>query len=162
MHEETLDSDTHTEKSRGRIEIRRCDAIAGVEAWLDWPGARQLIRITRETWSPGDDEPRISRSYYVTSQPRSRADAATLNRQIRERWRVETSCHAVLDLAFREDACRVRRGSTPILFGYLRRALLPILDLLNAESTPAAMRALAAQPHATLALLNDQPVNVIL
>ena len=56
---------------------------------------RQGDQITSET------------RYYISSRP---ADARTLLQAVRSHWGIENALHRVLDMAFREDASRIRTG----------------------------------------------------
>jgi predicted transposase YbfD/YdcC len=46
---------------------------------------------------------------------------------IRSHWGIENSLHWVLDVAFREDDCRVRQGYADENFATLRRIALHLL-----------------------------------
>ena len=51
---------------------------------------------------------------------------------IRDHWGVENGLHWVLDIAFREDESRIRKGNGPELFAILRHMAL---NLLKQEKT---------------------------
>lgn len=53
-------------------------------------------------------------------------------RNIRGHWGVENSLHWVLDVAFNEDACRIRKDHAPANFSLLRQMAL---NLLRQETT---------------------------
>jgi len=61
------------------------------------------------------------RRYYISSLP---AKAALLGHTVRAHWGIETACHWVLDVAFREDDCRIRCGDAAQNFAILRRIAL--------------------------------------
>ena len=71
-------------------------------------------------------------SYYITSLPPERADAARLLTLIRGHWGIENRLHWVLDVLFREDACSVRVGDGAQNLARLRQLAL---NLLRQERT---------------------------
>lgn len=127
---------SHTEKDHGRIETRRC-LVTNDVAWLGqqnqhWTGLQSLIMIesTRELiGSNSNSTPSVERRYYISSLP---AKAANLARIVRAHWGIENSMHWVLDVAFREDDCRIRVGDGAQNFAILRRIAL---NLLKNEKT---------------------------
>ncbi len=70
---------TTIEKNRGRVETRRVTATTATidEGYLDWPGARQLIRLHRQT-QLANGSIRESITYAITSLSRTQANAAFL------------------------------------------------------------------------------------
>jgi predicted transposase YbfD/YdcC len=105
---ETVDGD------HGRIETRTYTAFHDV-AWLqerhDWPGLQGVVMVesTREI---GDKIERETR-FYITSLVLL---AHALGPIIRSHWAVENSLHWVMDMAFRDDECRVRTDHAPANF----------------------------------------------
>ena len=69
-------------------------------------------------------ETTVKSRYYITSLP---SDAAQLLNAIRTHWSIENSCHWVLDVAFNEDACRIRKKNGSENFAILRRIALNLL-----------------------------------
>jgi predicted transposase YbfD/YdcC len=127
---------TQTEKDHGRIETRRC-VVTNDVAWLqeqgqDWAGLQSLIMVesTREMIGRNSDGKRCTeRRYYISSLP---AKVALLGKVIRAHWSIENSMHLVLDVAFREDDCRIRCDEAAQNFAVLRRISL---NLLKADTT---------------------------
>ena len=64
------------------------------------------------------------RRYYLSSLP---PNAHELARAIRGHWGIENSLHWVLDVALREDGCRVRTGHAAIHLATLRHMTLNLL-----------------------------------
>lgn len=123
--------DIQIEKDHGRIETRRC-LVTNDVAWLQeqhqhWSGLRSLIMIesTREVIGRNSTgTASVERRYYISSLP---AKAALLGKTVRAHWGIENSMHWVLDVAFREDDCRIRIGEAAQNFAILRRIALNLL-----------------------------------
>jgi len=109
------------EKGHGRAETRTLKAahVSG----LDFPHARQAIKITR--WRQDTSAGRASRQavYAVTSLTSAEATAGDLARLVREQWSIEAH-HHVRDLTFREDAAASRTGSGPVNLATIRAAVI--------------------------------------
>jgi len=109
------------EKGHGRAETRTLKAahVSG----LDFPHARQAIKITR--WRQDTAAGRASRQavYAVTSLTSAEATAGDLARLVREQWSIEAH-HHVRDLTFREDAAASRTGSGPVNLATIRAAVI--------------------------------------
>jgi predicted transposase YbfD/YdcC len=105
----------------GRIETRTVKA-AHVSC-LDFPGARQAIKITR--WRRDTATGKTSREtvYAVTSLTSADASAQDLARLVREHWSIEAH-HHVRDVSFGEDASTSRTGSGPANLATIRAAVI--------------------------------------
>lgn len=114
----------------GRVEIRDAWAItdAAHRAYLDpdgaWPQLRALGVVRAERRSGGQTS--VETRYYLASLD-GPAPARALNRAVRSHWDVENGLHWVLDLAFREDECRVRVGHAAHNLALLRHLALTLL-----------------------------------
>jgi predicted transposase YbfD/YdcC len=116
------------EKDHGRIETRSALWVSDLD-WLDrpirqhWPklaGVGMLER-TREVNGKTSTE----RAFYIGSK--GIADAQTFANAARSHWGIENSLHWVLDVTFREDDCRVRKGHAPQNLSALRKLALSLL-----------------------------------
>ena len=67
--------------------------------------------------------------FYLSSLP---ASASLVGARIRGHWSIENSLHWVLDMAFDEDRCRIRRRNAPDNFALLRKIAV---NLLKAEKS---------------------------
>jgi predicted transposase YbfD/YdcC len=61
--------------------------------------------------------------YYVSSLP---ADPVVLGTSVRAHWGIENSLHYVLDVAFGEDACRIKSGNGPEDLTFIRKIALSL------------------------------------
>lgn len=94
-----------------------------------WAGLQSLVMVesTREIIAGTDIRTcKTERRYYISSLP---AKAALLGNTVRAHWGIENSMHWVLDVAFREDDCRIRCGDAAQNFAILRRIALNTLKL---------------------------------
>jgi predicted transposase YbfD/YdcC len=90
---------------------------------LDFPHARQAIKITR--WRQDTATGRASRQtvYAVTSLASADATAADLARLVREQWSIEAH-HHIRDTTFSEDTSASRTGSGPVNLATIRAAVI--------------------------------------
>lgn len=117
----------------GRIETRECwtidrpDYLEALRTASDWAGLRTLARVraTRRTAT----ETTIQTRYYISSLP---SHAAQILNATRAHWGIENELHWTLDIAFREDECRIRKGAGDQNFAVLRHIAL---NLLKQEKT---------------------------
>jgi predicted transposase YbfD/YdcC len=115
-------------KNRGRIEVRRCWALADPVAFeyvrhhAGWADLQTICRVHRERRLGAVVEQETA--YYISSLP---PQAALLLACTRQHWAIENSFHWVLDVTFREDDSRIRVGDSPQNMALLRRLALNIL-----------------------------------
>jgi predicted transposase YbfD/YdcC len=115
-------------KGHGRIDIRRCWAIADelafehIRHYDGWADLRTIVRIERERRLAHKTE--TETAYYISSLPN---DAQHLLAVTRAHWAIENSFHWVLDVTFGEDMSRIRVGNSPQNMAVLRHLALNIL-----------------------------------
>jgi len=112
---------TTRETGHGRAETRTLKT-AHVRG-LDFPFARQAIKITR--WRQDTTTGKISREtvYAITSLTSAQATAAGLARLAREHWTIEAH-HHIRDVTFGEDSSASRTGSGPANLATIRAAII--------------------------------------
>lgn len=112
--ETTLDRDIDVDKGHGRIEDRRVFVSRDVD-WLTgerrFPGEQRFPKIAAvakvETRTELADRCRRETRYFIVSRPITARDLA---HAVRGHWRIENALHWVLDVTFREDLSRLRKG----------------------------------------------------
>lgn len=123
----------HTmEKGHGRIEARRCVVlydVSGLSHADDWKGLACIVMV--EVDRTVDGKTSCEQRHYISSQKNLRAKDALAT--VRTHWSIENGLHWVLDLAFREDDCRVRAGNAAENFAVLRHFSLNLLKRANSK-----------------------------
>lgn len=115
------------EKDHGRIETRYCRQMRVDSQWLPsgerWKGLKSVIRIIGRREKVGGETGEEVR--YFISSLECNAQEAWL--AVRRHWTVENSLHWSLDVAMREDDCRIRRDNGAEFFAVLRRLSMNII-----------------------------------
>ena len=133
MRSENCEHHRTEEKSHGRLEVRECWTLSGPEyltsirSLADWWGLQTVI-LVRSTRFVNGERSEESRSYISSLS----GDAKQALGAVRGRWGIENKVHWVLDIAFREDECRIRKGNGAQNFAVLRHIAL---NLLKQEKT---------------------------
>ena len=90
-----------------------------------WPGLQTVIEVERERHLPGK-KVETGIQYYISSLS---VDAQRVARGIRRYWEVENKAHWVLDVAFKEDDSRIRKGDGAENVAIIRRFCLNLARL---------------------------------
>lgn len=131
-----VDCDHHktVDKDHGRIEIRECwttsdpEYLAYIASLAEWKGLQSIAMIQAERRI--GQERTFKRRYFISSLA---SNAEKLLHVARTYWGIENKVHWVLDIAFREDDSRVRKGNGAQNFAVIRHIAL---NQLRRESTP--------------------------
>ena len=130
--EENVDVFEAKEKGHGRKEVRRCitcynlDTISQRANWSKL-ACLVLVEVDRTIGDKTSTEQR----YYISSQKHVSAKDALST--VRGHWGIENGLHWVLDVAFREDDCRVRAGNAAENFAVLRHFTLNLLKNIKSK-----------------------------
>lgn len=97
-----------------------------------WAGINTIVMVSRvrQLWNKTTREV----MFYLSSLP---CDAGMIGRAIRAHWGIENRLHWVLDVTFREDASRIRKGHGAENFSFLRRMAI---SFLNQETSKRSLR----------------------
>jgi hypothetical protein len=151
----------------GRRELRVLWAIKhpGILRWLGssgthrtpWPQVHQICRLERHRIPVRRGVPTgnasVEVSYYITSLPPERADAARLLTLIRGHWGIENRLHYVRDVTFDEDRSAVRSDAAPQVMAASRNLVLALLRRQHHLNIAAALRTYAGRPRSAIQLV---------
>ncbi len=141
-------------KSHGRME-RRQTIVCHYLDWMDkeirdrWKSLGSIIMVSRDR-DHGGEKSKVETHYYITSL--TKCTAEKIQSYIRNHWRIENSCHWVLDTLFREDHNQTRMKNAAKNLGTMRRIALNILKLAPDNSTGKRPKSL---PKKQLRAAND-------
>lgn len=128
MHWVTCDYHRTEGQGHGRTEIRECwstsdpDYLRYIGTLGDWQGLQSIALV--QSQRQVDDQATVKRRYYIASL---KSDAQLLLQAVRGHWGIENKLHWVLDVTFREDDCRIRKGNGTENFAVLRHIALNLL-----------------------------------
>jgi predicted transposase YbfD/YdcC len=142
FNELAFDFHEQTDGDHGRIETRKLWVCWDLPAFLgdlakDWPGLKSLIAIDRTR--DVDGKISVERSYYIASLNK-RTKAKRLFDYVRGHWSVENNLHWQLDVSFREDERRIRKGHGAENFSRLCRMSLNLLKQESTQKTGIAIK----------------------
>ncbi|MEX0860981.1 MAG: ISAs1 family transposase [Cucumibacter sp.] len=143
----TIDVHRDIDKGHGRIEERICRVSRQID-WLlsdrRFPGEYRFPKLAAvamiETKVETKGAARNERRYYIASRPLS---AEQLAEAVRAHWRIENSLHWVLDVTFREDLARVRKGHGAKNMAVVRHFAVNIVRTANDKRSLKTRRKLA-------------------
>jgi predicted transposase YbfD/YdcC len=118
-------AETH-DRAHGREETRRVaisHAVEEIATAARWPGLATLIQVESVRTVKGQTS--TEHRYYICSRRGLSAKQALT--AVRSHWGIENELHWVLDVAFREDDCRVRAGNAAANFSAVRQLALGLL-----------------------------------
>ena len=130
----------HTQTSHdmghGRIETRTCSVIDDLQLfddYRDWPGITSLIKVETVREMKNSAEKQTAVRYYISSKT---ASAEVFNKDIRSHWAIENKLHWVLDVTFKEDASRKRKGNSAANFSLFSKIALALIEKAQISKLP--------------------------
>lgn len=113
------------EGDHGRIEERKYTFLPLMYLFQFkqvWKDLQTFVKVESRTFSNGEET--VVARYFISSLPWKETEK--IRKAIRQHWRVE-SMHWFLDVVFREDDSRIRRGNADQNFSILRKLVLNML-----------------------------------
>lgn len=145
----------HHERGHGRTESRGywiTDGLPELGVGQPWPGLRSIGMVEATRTLAGQST--VEQRFYLTSLA---ADAQVFARAVRNHWGIENGLHWTLDVTFREDQSRLRKGHGPENFAVLRHIALNLLrQEPSQKSLPRKRLACALAPDYLLKVLLGQ------
>ena len=136
--------DTTTQIDHGRIEQRICHVVEAKDyltpkTLAKWVDLQSIIKIEAYiTYKNGKNKGKqtYEERYYISSL---KPDAKKINNAVQAHWGIETKLHWVLDIAFREDDSRVRKGHADENLAIVRH--IAVNKLKNEKSCKRGIKA---------------------
>jgi predicted transposase YbfD/YdcC len=128
MHWVECDYYKTVDQGHGRVETRECwstsdpEYLSYIATLAEWRGLQSITMVQAERQL--GDQRTVTRRYFISSLT---SDAKLLLQTVRGHWGIENKVHWVLDIAFREDDCRIRKGNGAENFAVLRHIALNLL-----------------------------------
>lgn len=128
---------SYVQTGHGR-RVRRTVKAVAAPAWVDFPGANQVVQVRRTRTVNGRKRTEVV--YAISSVPMEQAGPPVVAAWIQGHWRVENALHWVRDVVFDEDRHQLRVGSGPHVMATLRNTAISLLRLTGCTSIAASLR----------------------
>lgn len=125
---EGIEHSTHKteERGHGRHEIRHYVMLSQIESRLNqdsaWSNFNSVGMV--ESVRKIDGKTTVETRYFISSLENNVEQFAN---SVRSHWGIENSLHWILDVALREDDCRIRKDNAPQNFALLRQIAVNLL-----------------------------------
>jgi predicted transposase YbfD/YdcC len=141
------------EKSRNRLEKREVwvtDALDWLPQRTAWRDVKSIVCIRSRRELNGHSSTELR--FYISSRE---ANAEAMGKSIRSHWGIENKVHHILDVAYGEDECRVRKDHGAENLSIMRRATQNMAKLESSKklSTNKKRTLAALDPEYRLKLL---------
>lgn len=153
----SLDSFVDLDKGHGRIEHRTTTVVREID-WLGgerrFPGELRLPRVAAivrvQSRTELRDRCRHDTRYFITSAPLDASRAAAV---VRGHWAIENSLHWTLDVVFKEDQSRLRKGHGATNMAVVRHFAINLVRTATDKRSIKTRRKIAGWDTDYLALL---------
>jgi predicted transposase YbfD/YdcC len=132
------------ERTHGRHEIRRAwvsHTVSVIDTAERWSKLSSLVRVESTRTVKGKPTS-VENRYFICS--RKGINAIDALASVRGHWSIENELHWVLDVAFREDDCRVRADNAAANFSAMRQHALALLKQRTETKVGMKIRRLKA------------------
>ncbi len=162
---EEVDSHQSLDKGHGRLE-NRLHQVSQTIDWLrperSYPGAPRFAGLAAiamvEAQVEHKDHCTRQRRYYISSRSLS---AAAFAQAVRQHWAIENNLHWSLDVTFKEDLSRLRKGHGAQNMAVVRHFAINLLRRAKDKKSLKRRRKCAAfDPNYMLKILDFRPVNL--
>lgn len=142
-----------SDEGHGRTEVRRYWLTHQLDNFRqrgEWAGLTSLGMVEAERTEKGVTSHDVR--YFISSLPGDAAEK--FGAAVRGHWGIENGLHWVLDVAFREDESRVRKGNAPENMAMMRHVALNLLKTATTKQKRVSIqsrRKLAGWDHEFLA-----------
>ena len=140
LSEENYAEYTDISSGHGRIETRRCCQMLIDTTWLAkdyrWTGLKSIIKISSVILEKTTEKITKEERWYISSLDLNAEQALT---SVRSHWQVE-SMHWTLDMTFREDESRIRKGNGALAFNVMRKIALNLFKQDKTRKTSIARK----------------------
>lgn len=129
------------DKDHGRNEKRNAFLINKMPDHIknNWPNVNAIVKI--ESTREEDNEPSNTDRYFITS---SKKNIKYIAEGIRSHWGIENLVHRHLDVSFKEDGSRIRKGFGSENASTLRRLALVLFNMCPSIKGSLEIKRLAA------------------
>ena len=135
--------------------MTRAGRAVVVPAWVDWPGAAQVLQVRRTRIIKGRKHVEVV--YAICSVPTEHATPQLVASWIQGHWGIENALHWVRDVTFDEDRHQLRVGNGPHVMAILRNTAISLLRLTGWTRIAAGLRHHAADSRRPITLLAVDP-----
>jgi predicted transposase YbfD/YdcC len=157
----TLDTVTDIDKGHGRIEERTVTVAREVD-WLSGdrrfpgelrlPAVASIVRVSSRTELA--DRCRFETRYYISSAPLTAKRAALA---VRGHWGIENQLHWVLDVVFKDDLSRLRKGHGARNMAVVRHFAINLVRTANDKRSIKLRRKIAGWDTKYLETILNSP-----
>ena len=129
------------DKNHGRNEKRNAFLINKMPDHIknNWPNVNAIVKI--ESTRKEDNETSNINRYFITS---SKKNIKYITEGIRSHWGIENLVHRHLDVSFKEDGSRIRKGFGSENASTLRRLVLVLFNICHSIKGSLKIKRLAA------------------